>query len=125
MLVDNLLEHLCEETNCKDNAFLNLLYNLIKETYGLDKRELEKDEDEIKAYIWKAAKRKGLILTAAKSSKYNNPDGTFKKMSCPDNPDDESKFCGCVRYMMSKEGGNHSLESAKKICAKIAQNKGA
>ena len=54
--------------------------------------------------------------------KYQNPDGTFKEMTCPDNPDHKSKFCGCVRYMMEVEG--RSLQSAKKICADIARKKG-
>ncbi len=53
--------------------------------------------------------------------RYRNPDGTFKQMTCPDNPDDKSKFCGCVRYMMSQ---GKSLEAAKKICAYIARMKG-
>jgi len=45
----------------------------------------------------------------------------FKEMTCPDNPNHKSRFCGCVRYMMTCNG--KSLESAKKICAKIYHEK--
>ncbi len=54
--------------------------------------------------------------------RYQNPDGTFKKMTCPDDPDGKpSKFCGCVRYFMAKKG--LSLDSAKKLCAYIKRKK--
>ena len=52
--------------------------------------------------------------------RYQNPDGTFKKMTCPDNPDEESKFCGCIRYFMSQ---GKSLDSAKRLCAYIYRKK--
>ena len=45
----------------------------------------------------------------------------FKEMTCPDNPENSSRFCGCVRYFMTCEG--RSLDSAKKICAYIKQRK--
>jgi hypothetical protein len=51
--------------------------------------------------------------------KYQNPDGTFKLMKAP-GEDKESKFGGCVKYMMSK---GKSQESAEKICGYIAKNK--
>ena len=49
-------------------------------------------------------------------SRYLEPDGRFKVMTCPDNPKKKSRFCGCVRYMMSQ---GKSLESAKRICGYI------
>ncbi len=58
------------------------------------------------------------------SERYQNPDDSFKKMTTPGGTDKESKFGGCVRYMMSDEGGNHTEESAKNICGSIAQKKG-
>ena len=41
-----------------------------------------------------------------------NEDGTF-----------DGGFDGCVLHMTSDCGGNHSEESAKKLCGKIAQEK--
>jgi len=61
------------------------------------------------------------FLLKEADNRYQNPDGTFKKMTCPDDPDEESKFCGCVRYFMSQ---GKSLDSAKKLCAYIAKKKG-
>jgi len=58
-----------------------------------------------------------------KSKRYQNPDGSFKEMTCPDDPSNKSKFCGCVRYFMSEEGGNLSLERAKKMCGYIKRRK--
>ena len=66
-------------------------------------------------------KYKGDDKMAEVDKRYQNPDGTFKKMTCPDDPNGKpSKFCGCVRYMMSQ---GKSLDSAKKICAYIKQRK--
>ena len=45
----------------------------------------------------------------------------FKEMTCPDNPDNSSRFCGCVRYFMTCQG--RSLDSAKRICAYIKRMK--
>lgn len=56
-------------------------------------------------------------------ARYQNPDGTFKKMTEPDEPNGTpTKFGGCVRYQMAN---GHSLDSAKKICGYIAKKKGA
>lgn len=55
-------------------------------------------------------------------ARYQNPDGTFKKMHPVDDPSGkESKFNGCVRYQMAQ---GKSKESAEKICAYIARMKG-
>jgi len=56
-------------------------------------------------------------LIKAKVDKEKYMEGShFKEMSCPDDPDTKSRFCGCVRYMMAT---GKSLESAKRICAYI------
>lgn len=57
-----------------------------------------------------------IFLNEAKKSRYTEPSGRFKKMTCPDDPNKKSRFCGCVRYMMSQ---GRSLDSAKRICAYI------
>lgn len=50
-------------------------------------------------------------------SRYTEESGRFKVMTCPDDPQKKSRFCGCVRYFMSQR--NMSLESAKRMCAYI------
>ena len=100
-------------------------------------KNAERIKDHVKAYIKEFVELSvvtipGFADTSAnviekfnlnkEANQYQNDDGTFKSMKCPDS-DDESKFCGCVKYIMSDEGGKKSLESAKKICGKIAQNK--
>ena len=66
--------------------------------------------------------KRGETMKEEIDSRYQNPDGTFKKMTCPDDPDGEpSKFCGCVRYFMAKKG--LSLDSAKRLCAYIKRKK--
>jgi len=60
------------------------------------------------------------LIKKAIDKRYQNPDGTFKVMTCPDNPKSKSKFCGCVRYQMAQ---GYSLERAKKICGKIKKMK--
>ena len=60
------------------------------------------------------------LIKEAIDKRYQNPDGTFKVMTCPDNPKSKSKFCGCVRYQMAQ---GYSLERAKKICGKIKKMK--
>jgi len=56
-------------------------------------------------------------LIKAKVSKEKYMEGNhFKEMTCPDDPQQKSRFCGCVRYMMAT---GKSLESAKRICAYI------
>lgn len=50
-------------------------------------------------------------------SRYTEESGRFKVMTCPDDPQKKSRFCGCVRYFMSQR--NMSFESAKRMCAYI------
>lgn len=50
-------------------------------------------------------------------SRYTEESGRFKVMTCPDDPQKKSRFCGCVRYFMSQR--NMSLESAKRMCGYI------
>jgi len=55
--------------------------------------------------------------------RYQTPSGQFKKMEPVDGEGKESRFNGCVKYMMSNEGGDHSEDSAKNICGSIAKKK--
>lgn len=52
------------------------------------------------------------LANAAKDG-HLNPDSTFK-----------GGFDGCVAYMQTEAGGDHSAEGAKKICGSIAASKG-
>ena len=52
--------------------------------------------------------------------RYKTEDGRFKEMTCPDNPDEKNRFCGCVRAMMNCR--NMSLERAQKLCGWIRWN---
>jgi len=45
--------------------------------------------------------------------------GRFRMMTCPDGSGGKSRFCGCVRYMMCRDG--YSLEAARWVCACIAR----
>lgn len=74
--------------------------------------EVRKDEIGLKEKVQELL---DLIKAEVSKEKYMEG-GHFKEMSCPDNPDSKSRFCGCVRYMMAT---GKSLESAKKICAYI------
>lgn len=49
-------------------------------------------------------------------SRYMDSSGRFKEMTCPDNPEKKSRYCGCLRYMQSL---GKSLDSAKKLCGYI------
>jgi len=62
-----------------------------------------------------------LFFMESKDERYFEPTGRFKQMTCPDETGHKSRFCGCVRYMMSKRG--LSLDAAKKVCAYIARHK--
>ena len=77
----------------------------------------------LKVFDWKNGLNEQQFNQVVKGddSRYMNEDRSFKEMTCPDNPQDKSKFCGCVRYFMSKK--NKSLESANKLCAYIKQHK--
>lgn len=50
-------------------------------------------------------------------NRYKDKNGKFKEMTCPDNPKEKSRFCGCVRAQMECNG--KSLQEAKKICGYI------
>lgn len=70
--------------------------------------------DEIKARleeVRKAAKKN------CRKRYYDEDRGHFREMTCPDDPNEKSRFCGCVRYQMNCNG--KSLEEAKEICGYI------
>jgi len=71
--------------------------------------------------VVKEVRREGAVKEKATEDRYTNPDGTFKEMTCPDNPDNKNAFCGCIRKMMDE---GKSLESAKNICGDIVRKKG-
>ena len=60
--------------------------------------------------------QEGGEMEKADKSRYVDESGRFKVMTCPDDPSKKSRFCGCVRYMMSQ---GYDLESAKRICGYI------
>ncbi|RLG68942.1 hypothetical protein DRN93_01495, partial [archaeon] len=61
-----------------------------------------------------------LLKAGDKKSRYIEESGRFKPMTCPDDPSRKSRFCGCMRYMMSQ---GYSQDSARRICAKIYHQK--
>lgn len=105
-----------------------LIKELISMGYKVDREELRKREllatkarkvlasvDSLYSVIFSSLLKEGVDL------RYQEEDGRFKVMTCPDNPEKESRFCGCVRYMMAKR--NLALENAKRLCAYIKRQK--
>jgi len=95
---------------------IDIQNQVVKWNVGDKDREYVEDFlDGLKAEYEYASKEKGT------EDRYTNPDGTFKEMTCPDNPDNKNAFCGCVRKMMDE---GKSLESANNICGDIVRKKG-
>ena len=64
----------------------------------------------------KEIKKKGKTDCMKRYKDPNQPN-RFKKMTCPDEPNKKTRFCGCVRAKMNCDG--MSIEQAKKVCEYI------
>ena len=112
---DNMIEDIKEkiEEGSSEDA---LITYLITTWIDVNQIEARKIIDEAKALL--STEQVMASKQKAGEDRYTNTDGSFKEMTCPDNPDNKSAFCGCVRKMMAD---GKSLESAKKICGSIAR----
>ena len=122
MEIDNVIKELKKETLIQksyiDKDIKYMLNYFAKALSGVD---FDEANDVVKEFALELALNVYSVLAKAGDVKDRYMvDGHFKEMTCPDDPNEKSRFCGCVRAMMAT---GKSLESAKKICGKIKERK--